>query len=380
MNKKEIFDELLKIGCIKYGEFKLKSGKISNYYFDFRILVSYPKLLKNVSLLMFQILPKEIKETIQIICGVPYGALAIATVISTSNNIPMLLLRKEVKDYGTKKLIEGVYEEGFKCLIVEDVVTTGSSIISTYDDLIKEKIDPIASISILDREEENGKENLEKKGLKVFSLFTISEIKEFLKNKEIEKKELTFKERSKITKNSTTKRLFEIMEEKETNLCISADVTTKKELLNIAEKCGSLICMLKTHMDIISDFDEELIVELKSLSQKHNFLIFEDRKFSDIGEISKKQFENGYFKISKWADVIDCHLISGSSIVKSLSNDNLNFGIFIISQMSTVDTLTDNSTIDISLKCANENNQIVSGFICQKRITDDLSFVYCTPY
>jgi uridine monophosphate synthetase len=217
MNKKEIFDELLKIGCIKYGEFKLKSGKISNYYFDFRILVSYPKLLKNVSLLMFQILPKEIKETIQIICGVPYGALAIATVISTSNNIPMLLLRKEVKDYGTKKLIEGVYEEGFKCLIVEDVVTTGSSIISTYDDLIKEKIDPIASISILDREEENGKENLEKKGLKVFSLFTISEIKEFLKNKEIEKNELTFKERSKITKNSSTKRLFEIMEEKETN-------------------------------------------------------------------------------------------------------------------------------------------------------------------
>ena len=66
-----------------------------------------------------------------VICGVPYGAFAIATSLSLSTNKPMIFSRKEVKDYGTKKMVEGVYKPDDRCLLIEDVVVYGTSIIVT---------------------------------------------------------------------------------------------------------------------------------------------------------------------------------------------------------------------------------------------------------
>ncbi len=77
--------------------------------------------------------------------------------------------------------------------------------------------------------------------------------------------------------------LLHLMAQKRTNLCLSADVTTTRELLKLAEEVGDAICLLKTHVDIISDFGDRTVKGLKDIARRKRFLVFEDRKFGDIG-------------------------------------------------------------------------------------------------
>lgn len=77
--------------------------------------------------------------------------------------------------------------------------------------------------------------------------------------------------------------LFRLMHVKKTNLCLSADVTSTARLLRLAEEVGNSICMIKTHADIIDDFGDRTIDRLTEIAHRRKFLIFEDRKFGDIG-------------------------------------------------------------------------------------------------
>lgn len=117
----------------------------------------------------------EIKTSVDLICGVPYTALPIATLISARNGIPMILKRKEAKDYGTKKLIEGDYRPGKVCLIVEDVVTSGSSILDTALELRKVGLEVSTSVVLIDRLQ-GGRENLSKHGIQMKAIYTIEEV------------------------------------------------------------------------------------------------------------------------------------------------------------------------------------------------------------
>lgn len=113
------------------------------------------------------------------ICGVPYTALPLATLISVDNEIPMLMKRKETKSYGTKKLIEGVFSSGDNCVIIEDVITSGSSILETVDALKKEHLNVTEAYVIIDREQ-GGRKNLESHGIKVKSLYVVRQLMQYL--------------------------------------------------------------------------------------------------------------------------------------------------------------------------------------------------------
>lgn len=117
--------------------------------------------------------------------------------------------------------------------------------------------------------------------------------------------------------------LYRLMVLKKSNLCLSADVTSARELLSLANKLGPSIVVLKTHYDIVSDWDGDLKngtgAKLAALAAKHGFLIFEDRKFSDIGSTVQKQYTDGPGKAVEWAHITNAHILPGAAIVTSLA-------------------------------------------------------------
>jgi uridine monophosphate synthetase len=117
-------DELLSAGCIKFGEFTLKSGLKSPIYIDLRRIITYPKLLEQIGAAYLPLL-KDLK--FDRIAGLPYAAIPIATAISLAGNYPMIYPRKEAKSYGTKAEIEGEYHAGETVVVIDDLATTGGS-------------------------------------------------------------------------------------------------------------------------------------------------------------------------------------------------------------------------------------------------------------
>ncbi len=171
--KEKLLTRLCQIGALKFGSFKLKSGQISPIYFDLRVIVSYPDVLQLMADCMWQTLDNGSAE-FDFICGVPYTALPIATAMSLSYDKPMIMKRKEAKDYGTKKILEGVFKSGDSCLVIEDVITTGSSILETTQALEQEEINISHIIVCIDREQ-GGTKNVQQKGYTISALYTITE-------------------------------------------------------------------------------------------------------------------------------------------------------------------------------------------------------------
>ncbi len=114
-------------------------------------------------------------DNFDLICGVPYAALPMATAMSLESYIPLIIKRKEAKSYGTKKLIEGIYQKGQNCLLVEDVITSGKSLVETIAEVEQEDLKVSDIVVVLDREQ-GGKQLLESKGYRVHTLFNISEV------------------------------------------------------------------------------------------------------------------------------------------------------------------------------------------------------------
>lgn len=170
--------DLYKIGAVKFGEFKLKTGILSPIYIDLRLIVSYPVLLKEVSALMSE---KVQIQQFNCICGVPYTALPLATALSLEHHLPMVMRRKEAKEYGTKKIIEGVFEKGQNCLLIEDLITSGSSVFETIAPLEQEGLKVSDIVVLLDREQ-GGKKRIEEKGYRLHSVLKMHDLLTTLQN------------------------------------------------------------------------------------------------------------------------------------------------------------------------------------------------------
>lgn len=347
------------------------------------------------------------------VCGVPYTALPLATVICSTHQIPMLIRRKETKDYGTKRLVEGALNPGETCLVIEDVVTSGASILETVEVLQKEGLKVTDAVVLLDREQ-GGRDRLQARGIHLHAVCTLSRMLEILEQQQkidaemvgrvrrfiqenvfpathqngsllpVKKapKELSFIARAELSGiHPVASKLLRLMQKKETNLCLSADVSEARELLQLADALGPSICMLKTHVDILNDFTLDMMKELTTLARHHEFLIFEDRKFADIGNTVRKQYEGGVFKIASWADVVNAHVVPGSGVVKGLKEVGLPLhrGCLLIAEMSSAGSLATGDYTSAAVKMAEEHCEFVIGFISGSQVSMKPQFLHLTP-
>jgi uridine monophosphate synthetase len=165
-------DDLLSAGCIKFGEFTLKSGLKSPIYIDLRQIISYPKLLAEVAQAY---LPLLSNLQFSRLVGLPYAAIPIATAISLAGNYPMIYPRKEVKAYGTKAQIEGEYHPGETVVVIDDLATTGGSKFEAIEKLTGAGLVVKDVVVLVDRQS-GAKESLAEAGYAMHAVLTISEM------------------------------------------------------------------------------------------------------------------------------------------------------------------------------------------------------------
>ena len=345
-------NKLIELGCYKEGEFTLKSGRKSNYYIDLRILVSYPEVLKEISNMIYD----RIKDVDGKICGLPYAGIPYAQTISVINNRPMILLRKEQKKYGTSKMIEGEIKDGEEIIIIDDILTSGSSIIDSLEYLKKYKIKKI--LVIVDRNE-GGKEKLRSIGYNVESVFTIDNFKN-------------------LTKSNMISSIRNIIKLKKSNICVSLDYNRCKDIIDAIQILKNNIVMVKIHCDIIEDFNNEFIEKVTQMCLKYKIFIIEDRKFGDIGNTFKNQFISGIYKIRNWANFVTFHGIVGEGQIKQFNSLKYrNQFIILVAEMSNDGNLIDYNYTNNVKQMALNNEDDVLGFVSQNYLLEN--FLCFTP-
>lgn len=154
------------------GRFTLRSGAVSNEYFDKYQFESDPNLLREIAEKLAMDLPPQT----EVLAGLEMGGIPIATALSLYTELPQVMVRKTAKGYGTEKLAEGVDISGRNVTLVEDVITTGGQVVISAGELRNMDANVEYALCVIERDEQ-GRRNLVRAGIELHSLFTSDELK-----------------------------------------------------------------------------------------------------------------------------------------------------------------------------------------------------------
>ena len=197
---KEFTTFLFKNEIIKFGDFTLASGKKSSYYVDLRLVPSYPHEFRK----MVKYLENEITQDIGLekfdsIVSVPTGGLVIASALAIETVKPLIYVTSKPKDYGTSKSVEGKIHDEMKVVMIDDVATTGGSVVNAIKSL-KEVNIVINDAYVIVNRMEGANEALEELGVKMHSILDILQITEILHEQNLIDQEILDKVKKQINK------------------------------------------------------------------------------------------------------------------------------------------------------------------------------------
>lgn len=171
----ELCDILLRTGSLKFGTFKLASGILSSYYIDLRLIPSDPEAFRRVIGFYSTVFEAGLAKQVKRLAGIPTAGIAYAAVLAFNLSKPFLYVRKEQKEHGRGKRIEGALTPGDKVLVLDDVITTGKNVVEAVEAIRAEGGIVEDALVLLDRQQ-GGEANLKKAGVRLRSFTTMKRV------------------------------------------------------------------------------------------------------------------------------------------------------------------------------------------------------------
>lgn len=192
---------------------------------------------------------------------------------------------------------------------------------------------------------------------------------------------LSYRSRSSLATCPVAKKLLRLMDEKHSNLCVGTDLSCSQKIIDLANTLGPEIVVFKTHVDMVADFSQDFVQSLTLAADRHKFLLFEDRKFADIGNTTKMQYTKGLHHIVEWADIVNAHPLPGPGVIEALKEgaEDRERGIVLVAQMSSEKNLITDAYSQAAVQMAKYYKECVMGYICQERLDDSPGVIHMVP-
>ena len=290
------------------------------------------------------------------------------------------MIRDKAKDHGTKRLIEGVIQNGDRYILVEDVITSGTSIIQALDNisshlahgsLTPDTPDIPAIICICNRSNVSTLRDIP-----VFSIFTLAELEDYITNTITNTNTNAILNETVYFKYGTafSNKLYQLALIKRSNIILSCDFMKNREILDCLRLIGPSVIAVKLHLDTLDTYEYcygRFLAELKLLKAEHQFLVIEDAKYADIDAIMIEKVNHSQLELTTAADAFTMHAVAGLSI---LEGDKLEIPAIIVAEMSSANNMitheyTQKIVDSIHLSSQGDNNSklMLGGVVCQSQ-------------
>lgn len=379
-DKKAIAEAFVHLGLVRRDcarPFVLKNGQTSDIYVDLRTLGAHPALRKQVVAALSNVIPPAIRDKVHhtgYVAGLPLGGVPLATLVAEYTELRYLMIRAHAKAHGTGRVVEAQLVRPTPVLLVDDVITSGSTVRDTIARFQQHSapIDIVGMLCVVNRCVD-APAQVPGTSIPLFAVLTLADLQPIPR--------APFCRRAQTAINPIAQMLFRAMERKKTNVCWSADVSSPQELLRLLPAIAPYIALVKVHFDAIPALSERHVTQLFRVARDHDVLVMDDRKFADIKSTVAKQLEC----YTAHAQCCTVHTIAGPGAIDALQANGT--ASVLVAEMSNAASEIDEdaelarSYGEKTRRLAEARRENVMGMVCQTRATCDAGdgFVYMTP-